>query len=73
VVERYIEVASPLGETMSNPKTSTQSAAPGFGALLRANLVVLAAVGVFVALAYLLWRGAAALFPEIGWLQGPLN
>jgi hypothetical protein len=72
-IERYIEVAAPLEETMSNPKTPTQSAALSFKALLRANLAVLTGVGVFVALAYLLWRGIAALFPEIGWLQGPLN
>lgn len=58
---------------MSNPKIPTQTTAPGFTALLRANLVVLTAVGVFVVLAYLIWRGAAALFPETGWLQGPLN
>ncbi len=58
---------------MSNPKIPTQPTAPGFKALLRANLVVLTAVGVFVALAYLIWRGVAAMFPETGWLQGPLN
>lgn len=46
---------------------------PGFGALLLANVKVLLGVTLFIALAFFIWRGVAALFPEIAWLQGPLG
>lgn len=44
---------------------------PSVGALLAANLKVLAVVAVLAGGAFLLWKGLAALFPEQAWLQGP--
>jgi hypothetical protein len=46
---------------------------PTFGALLLANVKVLLGVTLFMTLAFFLWRGIAALFPDIAWLQGPLG
>lgn len=39
--------------------------------LLLVNLRVLLVVSVFCAMAFGLWRGVAALFPELKWLQYP--
>ena len=41
------------------------------GTLLLTNLRLLVVVAVLVAGAFALWRGLAALFPEIDWLQYP--
>ena len=46
---------------------------PSFGALLLANVKVLLGVTLFMILAFFLWRGIAAMFPEIAWLQGPMG
>ena len=43
---------------------------PTFGALLGQNLRLMAIVLVMAALAWLTWRGLAALFPDVAWLQG---
>ena len=44
---------------------------PSVGALLAANLKVLAVVALLAGGAFLVWKGLAALFPEQAWLQGP--
>jgi hypothetical protein len=41
--------------------------------LLLANVKVLLGVTLFMILAFFLWRGIAAMFPEIAWLQGPMG
>lgn len=44
---------------------------PTFAALLGQNLRLMAVVLVIATLAWFTWRGLAALFPDIAWLQGP--
>ncbi len=45
--------------------------APSFGALLGANLKVLGIALLLALLAFGIWRGLSALFPEVSWLQPP--
>jgi hypothetical protein len=52
------------------PDTLTPEPIP-LGTLLAVNLRVLVVVSALAALAFGLWKGLAALFPELKWLQYP--
>lgn len=48
---------------------STDREEPTFAALLGQNLRLMALVLAIAAVAWLVWRGLAAMFPDLAWLQ----
>jgi len=49
---------------MAEPKPS-----PSFASLLMANLRVVGSALLLALVCYGIWRGTAALFPDVSWLQ----
>ncbi|MDP6387461.1 MAG: hypothetical protein QGI93_14795 [Planctomycetota bacterium] len=61
---------TPVPDADEAPGVSQSEPIP-LGTLLLVNLRLLLVVAVLGAAAFALWRGLAALFPEIDWLQYP--
>jgi hypothetical protein len=61
---------SPGSESPGQPGAHLPESVP-LKTLIAVNLKVLLFVSVFGAAAFGLWRGIAALFPELEWLQFP--
>ena len=61
---------TPVPDADEAPGVSQPEPIP-LGTLLLVNLRLLLVVAVLGAAAFALWRGLAALFPEISWLQYP--